>query len=55
MVKNDYTRTAIIGEEEELFINWAEEEKLLENPDCHFDNRTLVLDHGLYVIRERQV
>jgi hypothetical protein len=53
MTQNDYVGTAILSAEEELTINWAEEEKLLESSSDHFDIRTLVLDHGLYVIRER--
>ena len=53
MTQEDYGKTAIITAEDELFIDWEKEESLLDESSYHFDKRVLVLDHGLYVIRER--
>ena len=53
MVQNDYTESIITDIKDDSFINWAEEEKVFQYGTGHFDERVLVLDQGLYVIRER--
>ncbi|MBI3652882.1 MAG: hypothetical protein HY231_17800 [Acidobacteria bacterium] len=54
MIQNDAATPAVMKKEDDLLINWEEEEDCLLNTDSyHFDIRTLVLDQGLYVIRER--
>lgn len=54
MIQNVHAEAIITDIKNDLFItNWAEGEKVFQHQRDHFDKRVLILDQGLYVIRER--